>query len=158
MDNGTQKETRCCLWWVSGGRWGRDSLVEMNTSTSNSRLLFRSKWMIVLKKKNNNIFFTDVNSPQVMLGAVVEKYYDMKPTYNEQQSVINLHKWYSSWIVAEELRQAIIQLQFSKVRFYWGCQVKKKKCVGAFIWTFINLMLLDSDPPQCWRVLLYKAF
>lgn len=43
-----------------------------------------------IKKKKKN--FTDVNSPQVMFGAVVEKYYYMKPTYNEQQSGINLHK------------------------------------------------------------------
>lgn len=56
MDNGTQKETRCCLWRASGGPWGRDSLVEMNASTINSRFFFVQKQMNDCIKKKNTYF------------------------------------------------------------------------------------------------------
>lgn len=100
-------------------------------------------------KKKKYIFFTDVSSLQVMLGAAVEKYYYMKLTCNEQPRVIKPSQvillqqldCLSFCERAEELRQAIIQAQFSKVRFYWGCQVKKKMC-GCI---YMNLHQLNAS-------------
>lgn len=81
-----------------------------------------------------------------MLGAVVEKYYYMKLTDNDKPSQVILLQQLdclSFCGCAEELRQAIIQAQFSKVRFYWGCRVKKKKKMRGCI--YMNLHQLNAS-------------
>lgn len=146
MDNGTQKETRRCLWRVSGGPWGRDSLVEMNASTINCRFLFRSKWMIVLNEIH--IFhWCELSSSNAWscCRRILLHETDLQWTTqcDKPSQVILLQQvdCLSFCEHAEELRQAIIQAQFSKVRFYWGCRVKKNMC-GCI---YMNLHQLNAS-------------